>query len=244
MLSSVLRASTTENDPFNPLALAVVICGLLLGAAGVVSYLLLQRRGLRERAGRHREWARSRGLEYAPRDPMLAGLSEGFPFNMGELRGGFDVFRGQYRNRLLVFGEYKYSTVEYPQGRVPVYIAHPFQVVAVVAPGAGPFIDVMPKLVPPDVAALSGAWAPVRVVEEFHRRFTVNTSDHAVSTTLLDQPTMRRLIADPRAAIWPWRIEGPWLLSILPGNLDLSQAMECADFLNELLDNAPASMWR
>lgn len=197
------------------------------------------RRTNKKREAEDRRFAAHHRLSYQPVDETLAGLSWHKPFGVGRSRKGHRVFRGIYRNRHLVFGEYYYET-----GSSQGSTEHVYQVVAVSTPTSRPFLDITQETAGSKFLAMLGSRDLQLESQAFNDRFKIDTDSERFAYDVLSPRNMEWLLADVRANMYHYRFEGQWLMTMRSGGLVKKEVFFYADFLNDLVDIVPDFVWR
>lgn len=199
---------------------------------GVVAYFGWRAR--QKKIAEYRAWAARYGFGYEPRDDSVAGLSSESPFGIGRARQGIDVFRGKYKNLHIVFFQYDYTT-----GSGKNSTTHSNQVVAIGLPTARPLLDIGLE------NAFSRRFQKDIDFENqrFNDTFRVKSPNRRFAFDVIHPRVMEWMLADQRALSYPWRFEGPWLMTFRPGKLNLQEVFFYADFLIDVYAQVPRHVW-
>ncbi|HEU5129502.1 MAG TPA: hypothetical protein VFU12_16080 [Glycomyces sp.] len=205
---------------------------LFLALAGVLAYFAWRAR--QKKIAAYRAWAAQYGFHYEPRDDSVVGLSSEDPFGIGRARQGLDVFRGRYKNLHIVFFQYNYTTGSGKSSKT-----HPNQIVAIGLPAARPLLDIsrengFTKRFQKDIDFEN---------QLFNDTFKVKSPNRRFAFDVIHARTMEWMLADQRAMSYPWRFEGPWLMTYRPGELKLEEVFFYADFLIDVYAQVPRHVW-
>ncbi|GAB3644851.1 hypothetical protein [Glycomyces tarimensis] len=226
-MNEILLAQESSNDVTD--WLVYVLCGLAVAAIAYFGY-----RARQKKIAAYRAWAAQYGYHYEPRDDSVVGLSSMEPFNTGRSRQGLDVFRGMYKNTHLLFFQYNYTT-----GSGKNSTTHTNQVVAIGLPTARPLLDISRE------NAFSKRFQKDIDFENqrFNDTFRVKAPNRRFAFDVIHARTMEWMLADQRALSYPWRFEGPWLMTIRSGPLKLEEVFFYADFLLDVYAQVPRHVW-
>lgn len=207
-------------------------CLLFLAGAGVLAYFAWRAR--QKKIAAYRAWAAQYGFHYEPRDDSVTNLSSENPFGTGRARQGIDVFRGRYKNLHIVFFQYNYTTGSGKDSRT-----HPNQIVAIGLPAARPLLDIsrengFSKRFQKDIDFEN---------QRFNDTFRIKSPNRRFAFDVIHARTMEWMLADQRAMSYPWRFEGPWLMTFRPGPLKLEEVFFYADFLIDVYAQVPRHVW-
>ncbi|WP_026922428.1 hypothetical protein [Glycomyces arizonensis] len=180
-----------------------------------------------------RAWASRYGYRYERRDDSVAGVSSVPPFGIGRERKCVDVFRGTYRDTRLLFFQYDYAS-----GSGDRSVSLSYQVVAIDLPQSLPVLDIGQE-------GFLSRWDEDIDFENprFNDLFKIQSTDRRFAFDVIDPRTMEWMLADRRAQTYQWRFDGPWLMSIRPGGVDLGDVFTRADFLLDVYARVPRHVW-
>ncbi|MFI6866598.1 hypothetical protein [Nocardia sp. NPDC050406] len=215
------------------LPMLVAVVGVAIAVASAVH----QQQSRRLEMARLHHWAQHNGLHYTPNDRGIATLSAHPPFGVGNNRVGHNIFRGTYRGRAIVFGEYRYTTKNNKST-----IVHPWQFVAVAMPVPRPWLNLRR-----DTGGLfsrPGRKGLLLESQEFNERFRIDTASERFAYDVLNPRTMEWLLADARANTFGFRLEGQWAITVRAGNLRPDEVWFFADYLHDVLELVPDFVWR
>lgn len=211
----------------------MLVCfGSLVAVMVLIFYV--QRRARQARIRYCQGWAAHHGFQYWPEDLSVLGMSSQAPFSVGHSRTAMDVFRGKYRGLHLHFFHYRYRTGSGKNQRT-----HDWQVVAVSLPAARPLLDIdhenfLSKRLGKDIDFENQA---------FNDRYRVISASPRFAYDVIHPRTMEWMLSDYRALANRWRFEGPWLMTMRSGALDLDHVMHFADFLVDVRSQVPDHVW-
>ncbi|HZE37983.1 MAG TPA: hypothetical protein VE172_04150 [Stackebrandtia sp.] len=237
MSMNVAAEQRPDSDVLMPGIICAVFTVLIVGCVFLVIWAVKRRR---QQVSDYANWAAQSGYQYIQGDRSLADLSFRKPFRVGSARYGKDVFRGVYRGRHIVFGEYHYATPG-AEGRTN---HHLIQVVAVALPSPRPYLDITREDAGTKFKAMFGARDLQVNHAEFDDRFHVDTDHVGFAHDILTPGNIQWLLSDYRANMYQFRFEGQWLMTLRPGRLDLNEVHFYADFLHDLIGIVPERVWQ
>ena len=226
-MNEILLAQSSSSDDLP--WWAYVLCLLV---AGVVAYFAWRAR--QKKIAQYRAWAAQYGFQYEPRDDSVTGLSTEQPFGIGRSRQGIDVFRGMYKNMHILFFQYKYTTGSGKESKT-----FHNQIVAIGLPTARPLLDISQE------NAFSKRFQKDIDFENqrFNDTFRIKSPNRRFAFDVIHARTMEWMLADQRANSYPWRFEGPWLMTFRSGALKLEEVFFYADFLIDVYAQVPRHVW-
>lgn len=231
LLAAFAGGAPEAGDPWAGLGWLVLLAAI---AATVALNIWFTRR----RRARLRAWAAALGWTYADADPSLTRRWTGDPFGVGSARRSTEVIRGLYRGRPVTSFTYRWTT-----GSGKNRTTHTRHVVALDLPAAFPRLELTPEnLATRLVRALGGQ--DIRFEsDEFNRAWRVQSPDLRLAHGVIHPRMMERLL-QPDLASQPLRIDGPAVVSWLPGATDTDGILPRVAALCDVADAIPRHVWQ
>jgi hypothetical protein len=215
----------------------LVLGVLVVGAIGVISYVLDKKRRDKMRA-----YCLARGWTYVDEDPSLPDRWQGTPFGHGDRRRARNVMSGTESGRPFVAFDYSYDTHSTDSQGHRSTTTHRFNVCVIALPAFLPRLEVAPEGAMSRIASAVGFSHDIEFEsEDFNRRFKVHANDPKFATDVLSPRTMQYLLTVPAES---WRIDGTSMIWWADGRLEPSEIVVATSVMDRVAKGIPTFVWK
>ncbi len=223
------------------IATVLAVAGIAVVAAVVGLSGYRYRRGITSRklAEELAQFAAAQGWTYSnTSDPLLAELSSGPPFGLGDCRRVRGVYRGKAGACDFVSFGYAYE-ISRDTGTFDMTTTYEYMVTYIETPTCDSRLEITSGKTLLDEL---GANDLQLESDEFNQRFHIECEPERFAYDVLNPLTMQRMLADPRSA-WPLRFEHSKLMTWQYGELDVRRIPSAVQYLIDTLEPVPAYAW-
>ena len=212
---------------------------IVLGVGVVIAIAVFSYLAEKKRREAIMRWAASNGWSYTGEDGRWVDAWRGDPFDEGHSRKAANVLEAEVGGRRAVVFDYSYK-VTTSNGKTTTTTTYEFSIYAQQLPAALPDMSIEPEGLWDKAVKLFGAQDVELESVEFNDRYRVKADDPKVAYDVLNARTMEALLAVGGLDI---RIQGPWIVAVDRGDLDVLRIPGRIEVLSGIVDRVPSFVW-
>jgi hypothetical protein len=217
----------------------MIVVLIVVGVAVAVAFTVFVYLAEKKRREAIVRWAATNGWTYTDEDDRWADAWRGAPFGEGHSREAANVMERELGGRRAVVFDYSYK-VTTSNGKTTTTTTYEFSIYAQQLPASLPDMTIEPEGLWDKAVKLFGAQDIELESVEFNDRYRVRADDPKVAYDVLNARTMEALLGIGGLDI---RIQGPWIVAVDKGDLDVLRIPGRIEVLSGIVDRVPSFVW-